>query len=124
MLTDALISANVGRACARDDMALALESHLRTVIGNSCEGAPPGNRYRSPIHDGYERLKEKQLSAIEKFVSGQDVPVSSVWKLIGVIWRWCTEQATQWFQVALCISVYVGSHTHPSSPPSLFTMSH
>ena len=34
MLTDALISAaNVGRVRARETMALALESDLRTVIG-------------------------------------------------------------------------------------------
>ena len=44
-----------GSVCARA-MALALESDLRTMI--------------------YNRLKEEQLSAIEKFVSGQDVFVS------------------------------------------------
>ena len=48
----------------RETMALALESDLRTVIGDVARG------------HGYERLKEEQLSAIEKFVSGQDVFVS------------------------------------------------
>ena len=41
-------------------MALALESDLRTVIGEVVR--KHGLRY--------ERLKEEQLSAIEKFVSG------------------------------------------------------
>ncbi len=53
-------------------MALAVESHLRTVIGEVAR------------EHGYDRLKEEQLSAIEKFVSGQDVFVSlptGVWKI-------------------------------------------
>ena len=49
---------------ARETMALALESDLRTMIGEVARW----NRY--------ERLKEEQLSAIEKFVSGQDIFVS------------------------------------------------
>ena len=63
---DALIStANVGRAVlVRETMALALEDDLRTVIGEV-----------SRWH-GYERLKEEQLSGVEKFVSGQNVFVS------------------------------------------------
>ena len=48
----------------REMMALALESNLRTVIGDVARG------------HGYERLKEEQLSAIEKFVSGQNAFVS------------------------------------------------
>ena len=43
----------------RETMALALESDLRTVIGEVVR--KHGLRY--------ERLKEEQLSAIEKFVS-------------------------------------------------------
>ena len=50
-----LLREHFGCICARA-MALALESDLRTMI--------------------YDRLKEEQLSAIEKFVSGQDVFVS------------------------------------------------
>ena len=41
-------------------MALALKSDLVTVIGEVARG------------HGYDCLKEKQLFAIEKFVSGQD----------------------------------------------------
>ena len=48
----------------REMMALALESNLRTVIGDVARG------------HRYERLKEEQLSAIEKFVSGQNAFVS------------------------------------------------
>ena len=48
----------------RETMALSLESDLRTVIGEVARG------------HGYERLKEEQLSAIEKSVSGQDIFVS------------------------------------------------
>ena len=50
-----LLHEHFGCICARA-MALALESDLRTMID--------------------VRLKEKQLSTIEKFVSGQDVFVS------------------------------------------------
>ena len=58
-------SANVGRAVlVRETMALALENDLQTVIGEV-----------SRWH-GYERLKEEQLSGVEKFVSGQNVFVS------------------------------------------------
>ena len=65
MLTDALIStANVFAARA---MALALDSDLRTMSGEVARG------------HGYDRLKEEQLSAIEKFVSGQDA--NRVWKI-------------------------------------------
>ena len=70
MLTDALISsADVFAARA---MALALDSDLRTMSGEVARG------------HGYDHLKEEQLSAIEKFVSGQDVFVSlptGVWKI-------------------------------------------
>ena len=60
-----ILSANVGRAVlVRETMALALENDLRTVIGEV-----------SRWH-GYERLKEEQLSGVEKFVSGQNVFVS------------------------------------------------
>ena len=55
---------NVNRFDLHETMALALESDLRTVIGDVAKG------------HGYERLKEEQLSAIEKFVSGQDAFVS------------------------------------------------
>ena len=44
----------------REMMGFALECHLRMVIGEVVRG-----------HE-YERLKEEQLSAIEKFVSEQD----------------------------------------------------
>ena len=48
-----------------ETMALALESDLPTVIGEVARG------------HGYDvRLREEQLSAIEKFASGQDVFVS------------------------------------------------
>ena len=42
-------------------MALALESDLRTMIGRVARG------------HWYKRLKEAQMSVIEKFVSGQDL---------------------------------------------------
>ena len=58
-----LLRGRSGRVCARA-MALALESDLRTMIGEAVRG------------HGYDRLKEEQLSAIEKFVSGQDDFVS------------------------------------------------
>ena len=45
-------------------MGLALESDLRMVIGIVAR------------RHAYECLKEEQLSAIEKFISGQDVFVS------------------------------------------------
>ena len=48
----------------REMMASALESDLRTVIGEVARGHV------------YERLKKEQLSAIEKFISGQDIFVS------------------------------------------------
>ena len=48
----------------RETISLALESDLRTVIGEFARG------------HAYECLKEERLSAIEKFVSGQDAFVS------------------------------------------------
>ena len=47
-----------------ETMALALESDLRMVIGIVAR------------RHAYEHLKEEQLPAIEKFISGQDISAS------------------------------------------------